>query len=389
MDAFEIIWKQIEETFTEEAQKIREQENFLYNDYISKVIESCLSVDNYFKRALGEKEYMNDEYYRDISTYKMLIQDKNSEEFKLTKSPKCDFYIDQLITNYIERLKWKLQKSVYHYLAGIEMESINKNYFTRYPNFSGSWSFVTTKGEKGGYETKTIIAEGIKIRAHYRYISHVFGKVDINQTLRAKHLKYLESIKPKAVYVLKEEKEYAKRLDAAERGVLQAKRNIEYYEEEKRKAEAKKYTESNDYYEIQLERYKKSYEEAIRVLEIIMNTTVEDIAQELELKADKKRIKELKHELSWMQNNNKLDRYTEKIDLFANELNTLYIKRPEIKQKEIRTRINYIKREVEYIKNQLEYYKICSPVNVNENHQKNISNDLIRYEAELKIIELK
>src|SRR5258708_2087398 len=120
MNAFETILKQIEDSFTEEAQSIIDSEKKRFADYIERIILCGLSVEEFFKRECGIS-YVNNEYFRDIEKFSMLVIDRKTN--KLAKSSKCDFYIDYVINNYIEMLKWKLKSSVYHYLAGVEMES--------------------------------------------------------------------------------------------------------------------------------------------------------------------------------------------------------------------------------------------------------------------------
>jgi hypothetical protein len=349
------IWNQIKESLKAEYQKIIDNEVSNFQSIIERLIDSNLPIRDFFMKLNG-KNYVNNEYYRDIMRHDLVI----SENKILKKSISCDSIILKIAQYYAETLEWKLKKSVYQYVAGIEMKSINKEYFNIGPNgIEGRWSFVTDKNETGSYDTKTIIASGPIVRAHYRYISNISGKVSIDNTQRAKALKAVLSEKPKIVFNSKEEKELSKRIKAAEGAVRSAKFT---YDRVKKELESLS-KESSELTKVQKEfaEEEKYFKKKQAELDEVKAIPIEIIRLELELKADKKRIKEIKDTLNSysMKKLKDQDRvtYDIKANVLLDELNIFYNKYPDIKKRDVKAEIKELKNLIELRQTVIRYHK--------------------------------
>lgn len=76
---------------------------------------------------------------------------------------------------YVEMQKWNLFKAVANRLSSLDIATTLNTYFKSTNNgFEGEWSLTLIDGTKRQFTTKTIIAQGLIQRAHYRYLSHLF-----------------------------------------------------------------------------------------------------------------------------------------------------------------------------------------------------------------------
>lgn len=75
---------------------------------------------------------------------------------------------------YVEIQKWNLFKAASKYLAPYDVKECLNTYFRSTDNgFEGQWLLTMSDGSTKHFETKTIIAEGLIQKAHYRYISNL------------------------------------------------------------------------------------------------------------------------------------------------------------------------------------------------------------------------
>lgn len=374
MTPIETIWSQIENSFEEEAKEHFDKEVAKYDVITGKVLASGKSVKAYFIDACGEKDFCNNELYRDIIGYGLIVSENGVSKL----SPRYKDIVNRVADFLIRTLKWKLKRSVYGYLAGIDIQSFENTYLKRsFNNFSGVWVITDTKGNKGQYKTETIVAEGPIVSAHLRYISHVDSNLASDSVRRASALKLIESKKPKLEVSTKEEKELAKR-------IAKITSEIKRFE----------WLSTNHFKnESQIKSCVKTLEK-LKIQEAeIKNTSLETIRLELKFKEDTKNYKDDSEKLS--RANFKLERALTKennkdlVELISNDIKEFetkiaayYTEYPAVKLKETKARVNFLTKEIKYIKSTL----AMTPANKNDVYINNITNDLVRYESELKLL---
>jgi hypothetical protein len=75
---------------------------------------------------------------------------------------------------YVETQKWNLFRAAAKYLASYDIKIYKNMYFRSMNNgFEGQWLLTMVDDSTKYFETKTIIAEGLIQRAHYRYLVHL------------------------------------------------------------------------------------------------------------------------------------------------------------------------------------------------------------------------
>jgi len=389
------IWNQIESSFNEEVSVIRLSETEKFQNIISNILKSgMLLVKDYFVSVYGD-DYAKNEFYFDIIKYQMLTVENDI----LVKSLTCDSIISKIINFYIEMLKWKLEASVYNYLAGIELKQVEKIHFSKsVQGFNGEWHFITTTGEIGRYSTKTIIASGPIMRPHYRYISHIYGKVNLDSTKRVQLLNRLKLKKPKLIIQTRAEKELLTRINSCKSKIIWIERDISnsqtqlmsYYhqlQDVNTPISSVNYLKNRIIdHEIHSKTNTLRLNDEKTTLEGLLKLNITDIENEFELKKDKKRIKELKDFL----NSNTLKRlstikdilYQTKLGETLSELNSLYEKYPAIKKRDTNSKINDLKKNIEYKKQSLIYIennKSESSVKISD-----LKNEISELETQLK-----
>ncbi len=355
------IWVLIEESFKEEEVTLFSK----LNNYFLSLIEPMLNspekkIKDYLIEKYGIKKY---ERAEENSFAYDLLEEKNG----IIKKEGFDTILNKMIQHQIDLNKWKLKMSVFSTMAGINIESCNKIEFRRgNKGFQGSWGFITVEGEKAIFETKAVFASGPIKCDHFRYLSHIVGKPNIktDNRLRNEILKKLKEENPENKKKLTpEEKELKKRIEKAEAEIRNSKwdykncltaieRNKKYLvdlapekllgvEENKREEVYNnlkiQYTKDLSYNEKRLTSILEKTQKFEKELEGLKTLDLNEIKKELTLKADKKRIKEIKDTLSGfrLQNlsRNNPEEYQIELKNLNEELESLYKNHPEIKRK--------------------------------------------------------
>lgn len=403
-----LIWQLIEESFKDDETRLYKLYTEWFTDRTNAILDShFLTIKEFLINKYGERNYGHSD---EMAFVYKLLNDKNG----IIKVNNFDIILEELVQYQIEKNKWKLKYSVFSTLGGVNITNCNKISFKRsVKGFQGTWGFTTAENETAIFETKAVFASGPIKCDHYRYISHIIGNTNIqsDNRLRNEILKALKAENPEEKKKLTpEEKELKKRIESAEAEVRNSKSwhvsclnsierdkkylvdlspekllgveeglREEYYNDLKIKY-TKDVQRNDEQLPLTLKRVQKAEEELAK----IKATDLISIGKELQLKADKKLIKELKEKRdSYSMGKLKLtdiNAYNEKLKGYTDQLNVLYEKYPDIKIKETKARVRHFEELIKWVMIYLKTEKDQTRIDL---HNKNVQ------EYQLEIIKLK
>ncbi len=132
-----------------------------------------LLLSNYIAKLTGAKKELIQQIEATFKEREELIYGKVIHWFKNDKNFN-HLNEEQIIKeakNYIEMQKWNLFRSIHNYLGKLDIVKTKNTRFQNTQNgFEGDWTLTLQDGTTKFFETKSIIAEGLIQRAHYRYL---------------------------------------------------------------------------------------------------------------------------------------------------------------------------------------------------------------------------
>lgn len=149
-------------------------------NYLQQIIEALKSEDTpkqtikqYIATFTGVKRYLFEEIEKSFEAHEEKIFNNVLLWLKTDKDSQHLTEAQMILEaqKYIENQKWNLFKAVVNYLGNLDIINTKNIYFRNTNNgFEGEWILTLSDGSIKDFTTKSIIAEGLIQRAHYRYL---------------------------------------------------------------------------------------------------------------------------------------------------------------------------------------------------------------------------